>query len=93
MIKVGSIKNCTDNYFHGLLPTYIPIVVMTKSSKYGQLGPYVLQDEDGSIMENIWQFSKCYEKVPQSTQRYSRWDFNSFVFHYKNIDLNVCFVQ
>lgn len=74
MIKVGSIKSCTDTYFRNLFPDYIPIMVMTKSSAYGELGPYVLTDENGSIMENIWQFSKCYEKVPQSTQRYSRWD-------------------
>jgi len=25
-------------------------------------------------MENIWQFCKLYEKVPKTTQKYSRWD-------------------
>lgn len=55
-------------------PGFTPIVVMTKSSPYGDLSPYVLKDEHGRIMENIWQFSKTYERVPQSTQRYSRWD-------------------
>lgn len=48
---------------------------MTKSSEYGELGPYELKDKQGRIMENIWQFSKVYEIVPRAsevyTQRYS----------------------
>jgi len=34
----------------------------------------VLKDENGYLMENIWQFSKIYRDVPESTQRYSRYD-------------------
>ena len=74
MIKVGTIRTTNDDYFKGRFSDYIHIVVMTKSSAFGQLGPYLLKDENGFIMENIWQFSKCYEKVPASVQRYSRWD-------------------
>lgn len=28
-----------------------------------QITPYYLRDAEGHIFENIWQFSKCYEKV------------------------------
>jgi len=53
---------------------FVPIVVMTKSSKYGSLGPYVLKNDKGQNMENLWQFSKVYMNVPKSTQKYSRYD-------------------
>lgn len=53
---------------------FTPIIVLTASSEYGALGPYVLKNEQGQIMENIWQFSKIYAQVPETTQRYSRWD-------------------
>ena len=55
-------------------PNFTEIVVLTKSTKYGAIGPYVLRDEKGRIMENIWQFSKVYDDVPKSVQRYSRYD-------------------
>lgn len=71
MIRVGKIKNCNDRLQY---PGFETIMVMTKSSKYGSLSPYELRDDEGKIMENIWQFSKVYEKVPCVTQRYSRWD-------------------
>lgn len=54
---------------------YTPVVVMMKSyKKYYPLSPYALTNEQDHIMENIWQFSKVYEEVPKSTQRYSRYD-------------------
>lgn len=34
----------------------------------------LLKDEKGRIFENIWQFSKVYEKVPKSIQTYSRFN-------------------
>jgi hypothetical protein len=55
-------------------PGFKSIVVMTKSSPYGDIGPYVLKNEQGQLMENIYQFSKVYETVPKSKQIYSRWD-------------------
>jgi hypothetical protein len=83
-IKIQLKNQSTDNYeirvgtiVKGQKPSYegfIPIVVMTQSSKYGSLGPYCLIDDNGRIMENIWQFSKVYEKVPKTIQRYSQWD-------------------
>ena len=74
MIRVGRCTyeggNRRDPSFEG----FTPILVLTKSSEYGSIGPYVLKDEKGRIMENIWQFSKVYEYVPPVTQSYSRWD-------------------
>lgn len=55
-------------------PNYEQIVVMTKSSKYGSLSPYELKDNQGRIMENLWQFSKVYSNVPKITQRKSRFN-------------------
>lgn len=71
MIRVGRIKSSNDKLTY---PGFTPIVVMTKSSKYGSLGPYVLRNKNYQIMENIWQFSKVYQQIPASKQKYSRWD-------------------
>lgn len=56
------------------LPNYKTILSLTKSSPYGELSPYVLKNENGHILENVWQFSKVYENVPYSKQTYSRYD-------------------
>lgn len=49
--------------------------MLTKgTSRWGVLGPYELKDEEGRIMENIWQFSKCYHKVDATTQKKSRFE-------------------
>lgn len=56
------------------LPGCYPVVVMTASTKYGSLSPYELRDPKGVIMEQRWQFSKLYLKVPKTCQRASRWD-------------------
>ena len=70
MIRVGrKVGNSTPSY-----PGFTPIVVLTKSSQYGDLSPYTLKDEQGRIMENIYQYQKIYKSVPESTQRYSQWD-------------------
>ena len=74
MIRVG---RCTYEGSNRKDPSYegfTPILVLTKSSPYASLSPFVLKDEKGRIMENVWQFAKVYEWIPQSTQRYSRWD-------------------
>lgn len=74
-VRVGTIRYSKDG--SKILPSYPnfePIEVMTASTKYGSLGPYQLKTEKGYIMENVWQFSKIYRKVPAITQHYSRWD-------------------
>lgn len=75
MIRVGRRiynKDGTHNdpHYNG----FTPILCLTASSPYGELGPYVLKDDDGRIMENIWQFSKVYEKVPPTKEYYSRYN-------------------
>lgn len=56
-------------------PGFTKIVVMIRENiaqnEYGSLGPYVLKDEHGYLLENRWQFSKVYKKVPKITQTYS----------------------
>lgn len=48
---------------------YTNIVVMTKSySKWSAIGPYELKDDNGRIMENVWQGSKIYQCVPPISQ-------------------------
>jgi hypothetical protein len=55
-------------------PGFEPIIVLTKSSQYGSLGPYELWDEKGVNMENKHQSFKLYLEVPATIQRYSRYD-------------------
>lgn len=73
-IRVGRIKYIGGKTIEPTYQDFTPIVVLTKSSPYGELGPYVLKDENGIIMENKWQFSKVYPWVPKTIQKYSRWD-------------------
>jgi len=60
---------------------YTVIEVMTPSTKYGALSPYVLKDTDGHIIENVWQFSKVYQSVCKSIQHYSRYD-NTIIWNW-----------
>ena len=74
-VRVGRIQchpngTRTVSSFEG----FTPIEVMTKSSSWGDLGPYVMKTEDGVVFENYWQSAKVYPKVPQVKQPYSRWN-------------------
>ena len=71
MIRIGRIKNSNDRLSY---ENFTPIVVMTKCSKYASLSPYVLRDEDGNLVENIWHSSKIFEKVPAIKCPYSQYD-------------------
>ena len=73
-IRVGRIKYEGKNTIYPSFEGFTPIVVLTKTSEYGELGPYVLKDENGVIMENHWQFRKLYPWVPTSKQPFSRFD-------------------
>lgn len=73
MIRVGTIKY-TNGKVMPKFPGFTDIIVLTKSSPYGDLGPYVLKNDEGMIMENIWQFGKIYRRVPKSVQPYSQYD-------------------
>lgn len=82
MERLGQIRvgRCIYNSRYGSNRTdpsydlYQPIVVLTKSSEYGAIGPYCLKNERGQIMENIWQYSKVYQEVPKSKRYYSKYD-------------------
>lgn len=85
MIRVGTIKYTKQGQINPSYPGFTPIMVLTKSSAYGSLGPYVLTIDSTEIegyegenypiiFENLWQFGKIYETVPKSVQRYSRFD-------------------
>ena len=76
MIRVGrAIYGKAGNVTYPSYEGFTPIVVMMRShSIYHSLSPYMLKDDENRTMENIWQFSKIYETVPKTTQRYSRWN-------------------
>jgi hypothetical protein len=42
----------------------------------GSLSPYEMEDKDGCIMENYWQFSKVWDEVPEVHQVVSRYHAN-----------------
>jgi hypothetical protein len=73
-IRVGRIVTKERQKIHPSYEGFTPIRVLTASTDFGHLGPYVLRDDKGRIMENIWQFSKVYKDVPRSIQTYSQWD-------------------
>lgn len=75
MIRVGRCKYTSNGRIDPSYNGFTPIVVlMNGHSQWGVLGPYILTDDEGVIMENRWQFSKLYRKVPATTQYYSKWD-------------------
>lgn len=55
-------------------PGFTPIVVLTKSSAYGALGPYVLKDPKGRIIENLWHSTKVFAEVPKVECKASRYE-------------------
>lgn len=74
MIRVGRRIYERDGSFND--PEYAnfePIMCLTKSTQYGSLGPYVLKTKDDCIMENAYQFSRLYQKVPEVKLKYSRY--------------------
>jgi hypothetical protein len=75
-IRVGRIiySGQRDKGSYPSYPGFTPIVVLTRSSEYGSLGPYELKDEQGRIMENLWQFAKFYPSVPAVSEPRSRFD-------------------
>lgn len=51
---------------------YITVIAISKNPKWKSLSPFYLVTDDGVLFENMWQFSKIYEKVPSVTQQ-DRW--------------------
>jgi hypothetical protein len=52
------------------LTGYTTIVVLTPSTKWGMLGPYCLKNNEGHLMENIWQFAKVFGTELKSNKEY-----------------------
>lgn len=76
MIRVGT-RKYNNNYQYHDDPSYegfTKILCLTASTPYGSLGPYVLKDDKGRIIENIYQGSKIYKSVPSVMIPYSRYD-------------------
>lgn len=74
-IAVGRINYIAGKAVYPSKDGYKRIVIMMKShSKYWPLSPYYLKTDNGTILENAWQFRKAYPKVPFSRQSYSRYD-------------------
>ena len=69
---VGKSKYVNNRVIYPEYPEFTAIIVLTKtSSLYGELGPYDLKNEQGQIIENVWQFAKVYKYVPESHINYS----------------------
>lgn len=73
-IYVGRREYRGSSYQNFQKENTIPIFCLTASTEYGCLSPYQLKDENGLLMENIWQFGKIYPAVPAVQIPYSRWD-------------------
>ena len=67
-IKSGSVRVGSITFGPIKVPEYegfTEIKIMTRNyGKWFPLSPYELKTKEGYIMENVWQFSKVYEKIP-----------------------------
>lgn len=52
---------------------FVTINVLCGKYKYSPLSPYSLTDDNGSIIENVWQFSKVYMRVPEVDITLNKW--------------------
>jgi hypothetical protein len=74
MIRVGRrVYNRDGTYQDPSYDHFTPIIVLTKSSQFGELGPYCLKTEDGCIFENYYQFSRLYLSIDKCDVPYSRY--------------------
>ncbi len=85
MIAVGKIRY-TNQYvkIFPRLPGFELIEVLTKSTKYGSLGPFELRNDKNQIFENVYQGSKLYPKVYQINMLYSRYAPRAATWKYHN---------
>lgn len=65
------------------IPGFRTILIHVKNEGLGgALSPYVLKDETGCLLENIWQFSKLYPRVEKQRTSMSRWQPNSIIWEH-----------
>lgn len=70
-IRVGK---CIRKGFGYSTPSYknhVSIRIHAMEKEFGELSPYRIADARGRSIENLWQFSKVYPAVNQSTQKKS----------------------
>ena len=53
--RVYSYVGGRSSFVDPQLDGYTPILSLTKSTAYGDLSPYLLCDDRGFLLENIWQ--------------------------------------
>src|SRR5437762_320946 len=56
------------------LPGCKKIVPLTASSPHYPLSPYSLKDENGHIIENVYQGNKVYAYIPPAREFYSKYN-------------------
>lgn len=72
MIRVGRSRYEDGKVIHPSYPGFTSIPVITKSHEWPELSPFYLKDEQGQIMENVWQFGKVYRDVPKMFHKVGR---------------------
>jgi len=87
-VRVGTRVKQGSKWIDPEYPNFTKILCLTKSTPYGHLGPYVLKDEKGRLMENIWQFSKIWPVYPKSKEYYSQFDKTIIWEHPAELHLN-----
>ncbi len=79
-IRVGTRSyDSTGKFEDPRFEGYLPCVVLTRSTKYGSLGPYVLRvleegPEQGALIENVWHSFKVVPAIPAVSEKVSRYD-------------------
>jgi hypothetical protein len=80
---------CVAKYYPGkpppAMPGYRTILIHTRGDNLGgDLSPYVLRNEKGHLLENIWQFSKVYPRVAQQRTPLGRFQPQTIVWEHKS---------
>lgn len=62
---------------------WFKVLIHTSTKEFGgTLSPYVLKDENGHLLENVWQFSKVYREVSAQRIPVSRWKPEDIVWEH-----------
>ncbi len=73
-IYVTSVKSDKGKLEYNKVPGALNVVVHTAGyGKWSTLSPFVMKDNNGHILENIWQGGKVYEKTRKNSQKLSRY--------------------
>lgn len=83
--KMGRVK--VAKYYPGkeapFSDGYKNIIIHTSSSNLGgDLSPYILRNEKGQLLENIWQFSKIYSSVDAQKTWLSRFQPDNIIWYH-----------